>query len=43
MEPKLDGEGNDYCRSLIDVEKVKKLSVCKYPLDMVGIGKVDSL
>ena len=24
-------------------EKVKKLSICKYPLDKIGVGKVDSL
>ena len=43
MELKFHGEGSGYHRSLIDVEKVKKLSICKYPLDKTGVGKVDSL
>lgn len=34
MEVK-DREGNDYKISLIDIEKVEKLSVCKYSLDVV--------
>lgn len=43
MELKFHGKRNGYHRSLTDVEKVKKLSICKYPLDKIGVGRVDSL